>query len=145
MSKSYDLGGAYGESSEAAMMKEILRNGALNTEFQAPSVFGTYREGILSETGISSLQKLSLSETAGLKASEVSKESLDSKGIAWQNLNHSVVVLGWGVDQGGQKFWIVRNSYGPSWGMEGDFLLRRGHDDFGFESEQVSFEAEALS
>ena len=33
VSKSYDLGGAYGESSEAAMMKEILRNGALNTEF----------------------------------------------------------------------------------------------------------------
>ena len=80
-----------------------------------------------------------------MKASEVSNASLDSKGIAWQNLNHSVVVLGWGVDQGGQKFWIVRNSYGPSWGMEGDFLLRRGHDDFGFESEQVSFEPEILA
>lgn len=31
--KSYDVGGAYGLSSEKAMMKELLRNGVLNTEF----------------------------------------------------------------------------------------------------------------
>jgi len=31
--KSYDVGGAYGQTSEKQMMKEILRNGALNTEF----------------------------------------------------------------------------------------------------------------
>ena len=31
--KSYDVGGAYGQTSEKHMMKEILRNGALNTEF----------------------------------------------------------------------------------------------------------------
>lgn len=33
VSKSYDVGGGYGQSSEEAMMKEILRNGVLNTEF----------------------------------------------------------------------------------------------------------------
>jgi len=31
--RSYDVGGAYGQTSERHMMKEILRNGALNTEF----------------------------------------------------------------------------------------------------------------
>lgn len=33
ISKSYDVGGAYGQTSENHMMKEILRNGVLNTEF----------------------------------------------------------------------------------------------------------------
>lgn len=33
VSRSYDVGGAYGQSSEKRMMKEILRNGPLNTEF----------------------------------------------------------------------------------------------------------------
>jgi hypothetical protein len=45
--KTYDVGGAYGKSSEELMMKEILRNGPLNTEFQAPNIFATYNGGIL--------------------------------------------------------------------------------------------------
>lgn len=48
----YDLGGAYGQTSEKRMMKEILRNGALNTEFQAPNVFASYKSGLLSADGL---------------------------------------------------------------------------------------------
>ena len=33
VTKTWDIGGAYGKSSEKLMMKEILRNGPLNTEF----------------------------------------------------------------------------------------------------------------
>jgi hypothetical protein len=33
INKSYDVGGAYGQTSEKKMMKEILKTGALNTEF----------------------------------------------------------------------------------------------------------------
>jgi len=44
----------------------------------------------------------------------------------------------------GQKYWIIRNSYGPSWGEGGDFMVRRGADDMGIESEQVAFEPELL-
>lgn len=46
--KTYDVGGGYGLTSEKAMMKEILRNGALDSEFQAPAEFATYKSGILS-------------------------------------------------------------------------------------------------
>jgi hypothetical protein len=31
------------------MMKEVVRNGALNSEFNAPHVFGTYTSGLFSE------------------------------------------------------------------------------------------------
>ena len=47
MSKTYDVGGAYGQSSESSMMKEIIRNGALNAEFYAPNIFASYTSGLL--------------------------------------------------------------------------------------------------
>jgi len=45
------------------------------------------------------------------------------------------VLLGWGEDEGGNKYWVARNSYGPGWGQGGDFMIRRGQDDLGIESE----------
>ena len=52
------------------------------------------------------------------------------------DMNHSVVIVGWGVDKKtSSKYWIVRNSYGPKWGMNGDFLVARGTNDFGMEVE----------
>lgn len=53
--KSYDVGGAYGLSSEKQMMKEILRNGVLNTEFQAPNIFATYDAGLVTASGLENL------------------------------------------------------------------------------------------
>ena len=32
------------------------------------------------------------------------------------------------------KYWIARNSYGDIWGEKGNFRVRRGMNDFGFES-----------
>ena len=48
MNKSYFIGGAYGESREKKMMKEILRNGFVNGELNVPRVFTFYQQGILS-------------------------------------------------------------------------------------------------
>jgi cathepsin C len=78
-------------------------------------------------------------------AQNMSDQTLNDQGKAWQNLNHSVVILGWGVDPVNEtKYWIVRNSYGEKWGQNGDFMIRRGKDDMGIESEQVAFEVELL-
>jgi hypothetical protein len=34
------------------MMKEILRNGALNTEFEAPAFMADYKSGLMSAAGV---------------------------------------------------------------------------------------------
>lgn len=52
INQSYFLGGAWGSTTEKKMMKEILRNGAINGDFQAPSMFSVYKEGIFSEKGM---------------------------------------------------------------------------------------------
>ena len=134
--KTYDVGNGYGQTSEKHMMKEILRNGALNTEFQAPALFGSYKSGILSADGTKKLHQLSLQQSEGHTASNLSDETLMSRGKPFEKVNHSVILTGWGEDaETGSKYWVARNSYGPKFGMEGDFLVARGNDDFGIESE----------
>lgn len=52
VAQSYLVGGGWGATSEKKMMKEILRNGPINGDFQAPSAFSIYKEGIFSEQGL---------------------------------------------------------------------------------------------
>ena len=71
---------------------------------------------------------------------DYSDTTANDRGISWMDMNHSVVIIGWGYDKHTDtRYWIVRNSYGPKWGMKGDFLVRRGNNEFGIEVEQIAF------
>lgn len=48
---------------------------------------------------------------------------------------HATSILGWGKSKSGQKYWLVRNSWGTYWGENGFFKVARGIDNLGIEEE----------
>ena len=60
-----------------------------------------------------------------------------TKTSRWEKTNHAVTAIGWGEDNG-EKYWIIKNSWGDSWGMNGYFKMSRGKDEIASESMAAS-------
>jgi hypothetical protein len=55
---------------------------------------------------------------------------------------HAITIVGWGVGaQTKTPYWIVRNSWGPTWNGDGYFLIVRGSNASSIESCAVSLQA----
>mmetsp|Transcript_14422 Transcript_14422/g.31872 ORF Transcript_14422/g.31872 Transcript_14422/m.31872 type:complete len:505 (+) Transcript_14422:81-1595(+) len=105
------VGGYYGSTDEASMRREIYENGPIAAAFEPKDDFMYYQKGIYSSLPESQAQE-------------------------WQQVDHAILVVGWGEDKG-VKYWTIKNSWGDSWGEAGFFRMARGGDDSAIESVAV--------
>lgn len=94
---------------------------------------------ILAQTYVTPSNDVSLSEINISMEEQVTDRSYADYGLMWQKLTHATLLIGWGYDETkDMKYWLVRNSYGSSWGEHGNFKVRRGQNDYGGEGESMA-------
>lgn len=116
----YYIGGFYGASNEVNIMKELRARGPVIIDLDPGTSFVYYKGGILKETSNDPTGRFE-----GL--------SLRDKMKDWERVTHSVLLVGWG-EENGEKYWKCLNSWGNDWGEAGFFRIRRGTDEDCIES-----------
>ncbi|KAK3852189.1 hypothetical protein Pcinc_041211 [Petrolisthes cinctipes] len=108
------VGGYYGACNEETMLQDLVTTGPLSVSFVVYDDFHNYEGGIYHHTGV----------RGDFNPFEIT--------------NHVVLIVGYGADPDtGEKFWIVKNSWGANWGEDGYFRIRRGTDECSIESMAV--------
>ncbi|CAG9858745.1 unnamed protein product [Phyllotreta striolata] len=46
-----------------------------------------------------------------------------------EQLNHAVLIVGYGTEPDGRKYWLVKNSYGPQWGIGGYIKIAKENNN----------------
>lgn len=88
------------EGDEVSLANAVYQYGPVSIAFQVVDDFMNYKSGVYS------------SKTCKNQGSDV---------------NHAVVAVGYGHDQeSGMDYWVVKNSWGTSWGDAGFFKIERG-------------------
>lgn len=106
------VGGYYGGASEPEIMRELVTRGPLVASFEPKNDLMYYGGGIY--------------------------KSSPNQRAEWEKVDHAVLLAGFGEDHSGKKYWLLQNSWGPTWGEDGFFRMHRGSDESGIESIVVS-------
>lgn len=97
------------------MKLDLVKNGPLTVAMEVYDDFMLYKSGIYHHTNLA----------VGFNPFHL--------------VNHGVLIVGYGIsNETGEKYWIVKNSWGESWGEEGYFRIRRGTNECNIESMAVS-------
>lgn len=117
------IGGYYGGTTTAQMMKELHDNGPITVGISGGFELMHYEAGIFVQTGAYEEVK----GGAGIRND-------------FEKVVHAVLLVGWAKDDSSctgsscNKHWIVKNSYGKHWGEDGYFRIPLGGDRDGVTS-----------
>lgn len=104
-------------------------NGAVDTNWYTPPYADGYRSGIFGDKYKKKYQE-------GKINAEIEKVG---------KINHATIIIGWGVEAfTGDKYWIVRNSYGADYGMQSIIWIQRGTNEFEIESNVTAYDVELI-
>ena len=84
---------------ESELLHAVFEHGPVSVCYQVVTGFRDYKSGVYS------------SSTCKNSAMDV---------------NHAVLAVGFGQDEKGMDYWIVKNSWGDTWGDKGYFKIQRG-------------------
>ena len=48
-----------------------------------------------------------------------------SQSTCTQTVNHGMAIVGYGTHTDGQAYWLIKNSWGTGWGMNGYMMMPR--------------------
>jgi len=114
VSEYYYVGDYYGYSNENNLYEELKENGPITISLSPNYLFQTYRSGIFDGDN-ETFRKLKLKEPE------------------WQRVDHSVVLVGYGVEND-IEYWLLQNSWGISFGEYGYMKVRKGKNLMNIES-----------
>ena len=129
-------------SNEKSIQKEILKNGMVDIGWAFPMAAMNMKKGILKNIPGFPYKNDPNYDGTVAHSNEFTLKQEDKI----DSLTHATTLIGWGVSPKDQtKYWIVRNSYGPNWGDEGDFKVLRGKNAFYIENFAGGYDVELIS
>jgi len=118
------------DMNEISIMKEIRARGPVTAGIINPLLMPYYKSGILSCNGLLLPRE---------EYNETKQEILTRIKNGFRLVEHLVVLVGWGANEKGEKYWIVQNTWGEAYGDKGYFLLKRGENECAVETDIVAF------
>lgn len=116
------IGGYYGNSSEADMVRELRARGPILGNVRVPSSLMYYQSGIYH-----------YDYTGGKNAGKWNTQTMYGSGKYVQQVEHSTLIVGYG-EEDGVKYWKLMNSWGEDWGEKGFYKIVRGENEMFVES-----------